>query len=119
MNTAILSFVVTKNCKMLSLTTNKAIMLILILDLVVNQAVRFLDVYVCGAERSKEIEMISKWTPLPAGVWVLSGPRDGWGSNGRRYRVRKRWGEQGAEPAREGVRQAKERKRGVRNEQLQ
>jgi hypothetical protein len=25
---------------------------------------------VCGAERSKEIEMISKWTPLPAGVWV-------------------------------------------------
>jgi hypothetical protein len=39
---------------------------------------------VCGAERSKEIEMISKWTPLPAGVWVLSGPRDGWGSNGRR-----------------------------------
>ena len=21
----------------------------------------------CGAERSKEIEMISKWTPLPAG----------------------------------------------------
>jgi hypothetical protein len=51
MNTAILSFVVTKNCKMLSLTTNKAIMLILILDLVVNQAVRFLDVYVCGAKR--------------------------------------------------------------------
>jgi hypothetical protein len=25
---------------------------------------------VCGAERSKEIEMISKWTPLPAGGWV-------------------------------------------------
>jgi hypothetical protein len=22
-----------------------------------------------GAKRSKEIEMISKWTPLPAGVW--------------------------------------------------
>jgi hypothetical protein len=39
---------------------------------------------VCGAERSKEIEMISKWTPLPAGFWGLSGPRDGWGANGRR-----------------------------------
>jgi hypothetical protein len=23
-----------------------------------------------GAERSKEMKMISKWTPLPAGVWV-------------------------------------------------
>ena len=30
------------------------------------------------------VEMISKWTPLPAGVLVLSGPRDGWRANGRR-----------------------------------
>ena len=67
MNTAILTFVVTKNCKMLSLTTNKAIMLILILDLIVNQAVRFLDFYnLCcrcySARQMKTKQMLNaKW----------------------------------------------------------
>ena len=28
---------------------------------------------VCGAERSKEIEMVCKWTPLLAGDWERRG----------------------------------------------
>lgn len=44
-NTAIVTFIVTRNCKMLSMVGVKAIMMVLLLDLLLNQTLRFIDIY--------------------------------------------------------------------------
>ena len=44
-NTAIVTFVVTRNCKMLSMVGVKAIMIVLLFDLLLNQTLRFIDIY--------------------------------------------------------------------------